>query len=254
MRNATDNRLHFSELCEMSRSPAHYKYACENPSPMTRAMTVGAICDAIVFETRKWAIYPGKVRNGKEWDLFAQLHKDQVICIQSEYEEAIGAAEAVLNDPVIRSMGLLNGERQRCMQWEYQGVSCAAGIPGQRGGFDVLGAAFIFELKATANAEPYQLKKHAFRMLWHAQLAFYKPGAESIGHKIEHCYIGAVEQSPPHAVTVLELSPEVIESGSKSISRWIEMYKACELSGVWPGYVQSAETWELEEWQRDEGD
>ena len=61
---------------------------------------------------------------------------------------------------------------------------------------------------------------------------------------------GGILEVQPHVVTVLTLTADVLEAGDKSVCRWLEMYKACERSGVWPGYVQTAETWELDEWQR----
>ena len=91
MRHPTDNRVHFSELKQMARSPAHYAHACEHAKDPSRAMTVGAVGDAIVFGTPdRIAIYPGPTRRGKEWDAFKALNPGKTIAIQSEVDDATG--------------------------------------------------------------------------------------------------------------------------------------------------------------------
>jgi PDDEXK-like uncharacterized protein DUF3799 len=251
MRNRQDNRLHFSELKRFALSPAHFRYACEHPKTLTREMTVGAVFDALVLGGRKVALYPGKVRNGKEWDAFRTEFSGCDICIQSEYDEAKDMADAVLSDPIARAL-LADGEHQRVMQWDWCDVPCGAGIPGKRGGFDVLGADFIADLKATSTAQPEAWMRHAWRMHYPAQLGFYRTGAESIGHKIKRGFLIGVESSPPHCVTVLELDAEALDDGEKMCRMWIERYKGCEAANVWPGYVQSVARYEKPEWMNDD--
>ena len=240
MRHPADGKVHFSELKQHSRSPAHVRHACEHAREMTRPMTVGAIADCIVFGQRGFKIYPGKVRNGSEWERFKAMHEGQILCIQSEYEDAAGAAAAVLADPVAQR--LLDGcEFQRVMQWDAYGLPCAAGIGGERGGFDAINVPkrYIADLKITANAEPEALSKHALTMLWHAQGAWYCDGAQALCLDASRFYIIAVEATPPHPVTVLEVPAAVLDMGRRSIRMWAERHRACEQSGEWPGYVQS---------------
>ena len=104
VRHPSDGRVHFSELKAMAKSPRHFKLACSEAKKPTRAMTVGAIGDCLVFGQRAYAVYPGKVRNGKEWDAWQAANPGLIHCIASELEDAKGSSYAVLDDPVAQSI------------------------------------------------------------------------------------------------------------------------------------------------------
>lgn len=265
-RHPADGRVHFSELKAFAKSPAHYVQACKESRDMTRPMIVGSVADAVVFGNRGYAVYPGKVRNGKEWDAFREAHADDVICIRSEYEDALGAAASVLGDPV--SASLLNADEVRfqvCAEWEAYGLECAAGIKGERGGFDIVGRLtsqavdelgfgkvgdfFEADLKITASTQPDDLARHAWKMLWHCQRAFYRDGIEAGGGKVDHSILIGVESSAPHVVTVLRVGDDAIEAGRRSVCLWAERLRACEAAGRWPGYVSRAETMGVPSWE-----
>src|ERR1700744_2459353 len=140
MRHPTDGRVHFSELKEMRKSPKHFANACRKARDMSRPMMIGALADCLVFGQRGYAIYPGPTRRGKEWDAFKEVNAGKFLPIQSEIDDAKGAADAVLADPF--ALSLINSpgaEMQLCAQWEAYGLQMAAGIPGERGGFDLVG-------------------------------------------------------------------------------------------------------------------
>ncbi len=258
IRHPADGRVHFSELKAMSDCPAMYAHACQHARDMTRPMTVGAIADCLVFGNRGYAIYPGKVRNGGQWDEFRAAHPDEIKCIVSEYDDAAGAAEAVLRDPVAKE--LMAGCRfQDVIQWEAYGLECAAGVRGERGGVDAWRSGIVLDLKVTADVEPDALAKHAWRMLWHAQMAWYLDGlawcrdAGVYGERARvpsEAVIIAVRASAPHLVTCLPISARALEIGRQSISLWAEKLRACEATGQFPGYVQGlAPELEPPEWE-----
>jgi hypothetical protein len=255
MRHPADNRVHFSELKQFSRSAAHYRHACENARTVTRPMTVGSVADCIVFGNRGWVIYPGKVRNGREWDAFRAATQGQITCIQSEYDDAAGAADAVRTHPL--AIELLDGcDFQRVMQWEAFGLECAAGIPGERGGFDAITPlghhnGRIVDLKVTASTDPDELMRHVLKMHWHCQAAWYLAGAEALGYGELEFYLLCVESSAPHCVTALKLSAPVLEHGRKQLTLWSEDLRNCEASDHWPGYVQTIQTVQLPEWMEE---
>lgn len=250
MRHPADGRIHFSELKQHAKSPAHVRLACERARDMTRPMVVGSITDDMVFSGgRNVALYPGKVRNGKEWEAFKAANPGKTLCIQSELDDAMGAAEAVLRDPV--AARYLDGcEFQRVMQWEAYGLQCAAGIAGERGGFDALhtGKEYIADLKITSDTEPDALSRHAWNMLWHVQGAWYLDGARALAIRARRFVLICAEANPPHNVTVLEVPDALIENGRKSLTHWTERHRACEAAGTWPGYVQAPVEMAIPEW------
>jgi len=62
----SEGRVHFSDLANARSSSAHYKYSVSTKKEVRRAMTVGALTDAMVLGGRKWIEYEGK-SHGKEW-------------------------------------------------------------------------------------------------------------------------------------------------------------------------------------------
>jgi PDDEXK-like domain of unknown function (DUF3799) len=254
MRHPADGRVHFSELKQHSRSAAHVAHAVSRARELTRPMVVGGVADCIVFGGRGVAVYPGKVRSGKEWEAFKAAHHGHYLPIQSEYDDAQGAAEAVLAHPGARDLLDHGAEYQRVMQWDSWGLPCAAGIPGERGGFDVLNSRhpkrrpYIADLKITASTEPEELSRHAINMHWVAQGAWYLDGAHALSIEAVDFFLIACESSPPHVVTVLRLTPEALALGRRLLSKWTEQHRACEAAGVWPGYVASDVDMIMPEW------
>ena len=257
MRHPGDGRCHFSELKQHSRSPAHVAHAVSKARELTRPMLVGGVADCLVFGGRGVTVYSGKVRNGKEWDAFRAAHPGQYLPIQSEYDDALGAANAVLAHPIARDLLDHGAEHQRCMQWESWGLPCAAGIAGERGGFDVVNwrhpkrKPYIADLKITSSTEPEELSRHALNMLWHGQAAWYLDGAHALSLEAEDFYLIACEAQPPHVVTVLRLGPDAIALGRKLLSKWTERHRACEAAGVWPGYVATEVEIIIPEWAQE---
>jgi len=265
MRHPIDNRIHVSELKAFAKSPAHYAYACSEARTVTRPMRVGAVADALVFGDRGYAVYPGKSRNGKEWETWEAANAGRIMCIQSEFDDAAGAARAVLSDPVAAAL-LEGGQYQLALQWDAYGLPMAAGIPGVRGGVDLVGPGrkltdgepFVADLKIT-DSEPFALARHAWKMMWHAQLAAYLDACEALGVDAgggftpRRGYIIACEPNPPHVVTVLPVSAKAIDHGRKSLHVWAERLRQCERDDRWPGYVDGMadEMW-VPEWERGE--
>lgn len=268
MRHPTDNRVHVSELKMMSRSPHHYRLACEAARTVTRPMTVGAVADAMVFGDRGYAVYPGKVRNGKEWDAWHAAHAGLIQCIQSEYDDAAECASAVLTHPLAKRL-LSGGEYQRTMQWEAYGLPMAAGIPGQRGGVDLIntwrggtlhsesgelvletGDVFLGDMKITASTEPGEFRRHAWKMLWHCQAAAYLDAPEVVAMGARRFLLIGCE-AITGAVTVLPIGDDALESGRRSLTRWAERLRQCEASGQWPGYTElAADSLTVPEWEQ----
>lgn len=256
---ASDGRIHYSDLKHMAISPKAYRHACRSRKPPSSPMTIGSVADRMVFGFGRWALYEGKTRRGSEWEAFGRRIKatqgpDTAICIRSEYEAARAAADAVLVDPVARALlKAPRAEYQRVMQWTAYGLPFAAGIPGVRGGVDLIADRTLADLKVTNDVEPYALMRHAFSMLWPQQLACYVDGARSLGIDVEDAALICVESSPPHDVVVLTFDEDDFERGRRSLVMWTEKLKACEASGQWPGHAQSAIEYEAPAWAEEEG-
>lgn len=255
MRHPADGRVHFSELKEHKGCPANVAYATKHARELTSPMIIGGVTDCIVFGNRGYAPYPGKVRNGAQWEAHKEANPGQYWPIESEFAKAQGAADAVLADPVARS--LLEGcEFQRVMQWEAYGLPCAAGIAGERGGFDAIHSSkgYIADLKVTASTDPEEFMRHARRMFWPEQGKWYLDGAEYLALGAKDFWIIGVESGPPHNVTCLKLTPALLNLAGRRIRLWAERHRACEEAGQWPGYVQGPVDFDVSEWDLTSGE
>jgi hypothetical protein len=241
-----DGRVHFSCLKKFTLSALHYRCACEGGVKATRPMNVGSVAHALVLgekrRGRPLTVYPGE-RKGNAWkDFAAQAMVDgkEVVTVK-EYEAARPIADAIIHHPL--ACELLNGAKLEVpMQWETAGVECATD------GVDILGPDYLAELKTTHTAEPERFKRHALAMLWHAQLAWLSEGSGLNGLIPKRHLIIAAEVTPPFPVTVLELEPELLLHGAKSVTLWLEKLRACEETDLWPAYTQSIVPFPAPEW------
>jgi hypothetical protein len=231
--------LRWSNLRHVGRSMAHYKYYLDNPVKQSDAMRIGSRVHDLVMngERDRFAIWEGGRRAGKEWDLFNAAHADATI-LTTEQEDLAGIiATAVTNNP--QAMESLFGcvtEQRR--EWNIAGRECC-GIP------DAVGPSSIVDLKVTRDGSPARFPWHARKMGWLAQLAWYDFGLfTGTASRLE---IIAVEDKPPHLVTVYRLTPDAAEMGHRIWRSHFERLRVCEDSGVWPGYSEAVVPFEVEQ-------
>jgi hypothetical protein len=220
--------LRFHRLKLMSRSPAHYLAACVDDE--TPAMETGTAADLLLLGGRQVLAYPGPVRRGAAYDTFCEANPAALIVTQAEAAKALGIAEAV--SKCDDAMRLLDGAKQQTLFWNFQGREC-------RGTPDVRGDGFLTDLKTGETSDPRMFPWKVKRYAYHAQMAWYESGCGLLGHDIAESYIVAVEQAPPHVVTVFRLTPNLIELGARLWRLWFEQLQVCEASDHFPPYSQS---------------
>lgn len=224
--------LRFSRLKLMGKSPAHYAAAV---SAESTSMETGTAADALLLGGQQVLAYPGSVRRGKEYEAFCDAHPGALIVTQKEGAKALGICEAVQACP--DAVRLLQGARQEALCWEFDGRLCR-GTPDVRG---MDGAApFLTDLKTGETSDPRFFPFKVRRFAYHAQLAWYEMGVQLAGlPPIANSYIVAVEQDPPHVVTVYRLTPRSIELGARLWRLWFEQLRVCEQADHFPPYTQS---------------
>lgn len=220
--------LRFSRLRHMSRSAAHYAANAETVE--TPSIETGSAADRLLLSGGPVLAYPGPVRRGKEYEAFCEAHPDALIVTKKEAEQALGIAEAVTK--CHDASRLLVGVHRETLFWDFSGRPC-------RGTPDVRGDGYITDLKTGETSDPRFFPFKVRRYAYHAQLAFYEQGCNLLGHDVSESYIVAVEQAPPHVVTVYRLTPNLIELGDRLWRLWFEQLMVCEASDAWPGYSQS---------------
>lgn len=220
--------VRFSTLKRIALSPAHYRAAVEEPFASSAAMRHGTLIHAICLGG-DFVVYDGE-RRGKSWQTFAEEHEGRTIVTRAEHDRAMECARVVMTHPIAGP--LLRGQREIELRWEWCGRACG-------GRLDVLGPSFVNDLKTTTRSEPGWFGRHALRMHYHVQAAWYREGARQNGHTADAAYLTAVEIKPPYAVTVMRLTERALEEGERIARLWMERLLGCEAVGEWPEYAQS---------------
>jgi hypothetical protein len=237
-----DHPLRYSQLSKFAKSPAHYLEARTHDAQPTEAMERGSALHAVVLGTGPVVAFPGKVRSGKVWEAFEADNQGKHILTGAAYEKVMGMAEAVWSDERAKELLYAPGVvYEQTLRTDWNGKHIRA-TP------DARHADWIADLKTCQTSEPEQFMRHATRMLYHGQLAFYLQACIAAGVPTKRDgYVIAVEAAPPHPVVVFQMTENCLEMGDRAIRLWLERLRSCEAAGYFPGYVQSVVTWDIEE-------
>jgi hypothetical protein len=220
-------------------------------------MRVGSTAHHMVLgpHTRKpIVLFDGEKRAGKEWTAFEAANTGKEIVTLPEWRDAEPVADAILRNAHVRT--LLDGALKEIpMAWQDAGIDCATDgvdIVGRNGGY-------IADIKTTSCAEPAAFTRHAFKLLYHAQMAWYRRGGRALKWPVTSCYLIAAEVSPPYPVTVMRVTEAALAQGEKSIAKWIEALRRCREEENFPEYTQAILDLDLPPWfgddaAADEGD
>ncbi len=249
-----DVAVRFTHLKAMGKSPLHMLEAVNHGRIDSSAMQLGRLIHWQVLggmpddEDGEIAIYEGE-RRGNAWKDFEALHPNDEIVTRKEYDRATAICESVKNDPI--AAPYLVGIRETQIKWKIGGRDCTSRP-------DVLNPATsaLVDLKSTGDASLVGLKRQAWKMCYHAQLAFYTDAAKFSGVDVRDAYIVGVETRAPYAVTVLRLTERTLEEGRRMYRSWFEQMLVCEQSEFWPAYTQHVEQFDVPDWMApdDDGD
>lgn len=228
----TNEPVRFSNLKLMSRSPAHYASTLAVPMAQSKAMLFGDALDAIIFGTKTVLTFDGASRRTKMWTAFAEENPDAIKLLPKERLTVDGMVAAIASHTM--AMNLLKGTNQETVYWSMNGRMC-------RGTPDSFTANRVVDLKSTRNSKPEAFAWDGRKMMYHAQLMFYRNGL--VENKLcspdADCFLVAVENTPPFPVTILKLTPRAMLEGTKLWRLWFEQLLVCESSNNWPTYTQS---------------
>ena len=226
--------LRFHNLKAMAASAAHCFESFQSDNDYdTLATRIGSGTHAILFN-QPFAVFTGKVRNGKVWDAFKVEHDGKAILSVKEHSKAQAIADAIRSHEIAsRILFSADVRHEQRIEWEQAGRA-------RRSTPDALGTYHLAELKTTKCAQPDRFMRDAMWRGYHAQVADYCAAVEAKrGIKPREAYIIAVETVRPYAITPLKLTPRALEMGDRLCRLWFERFRACEDSNTWPGYCES---------------
>lgn len=241
--------VHFSALKMMALSPAHYAHAATRPwGESTLSQRMGTNAHAATFEPWRLVEFTGKVRRGKEWEVFKAAQPSDAVIVNARELETAEAIAATLRahdiaGPLLFGDGVVH---EREILWSKDGRACSSRPDARRP------AAMIGDLKTCRSSEPAKFVRDGTWARYHTQLRFYDHAdADATGRtpwdprtrKGDRIplYSIAIEAKAPHVVTVFELDDTAIVAADRDIALWWERLMACEAENAWHGYRQCIE-------------
>lgn len=252
-------RMRHSILKQMSLSPAHLWYACQQPQDDSLAAKFGAFAadrkEAYRFGTACHLMTLGEEKKVARCSIRRDMRTKQYQAYAAEAEQngikvILSEREHFLADAIVTAIRrnelamrmLFDGTIiEQTIEWEYFGRSFRA-TPDARTG------SRIVDLKTSRSSNPAWFKREALRMHYDTQVRLYSDAAkEATGRAIDECVLVVVEKTPPFPVTVFRFDDEVLERADRILRLWMEQLNVCEASNMWPEYASSIVPIEMDE-------
>lgn len=256
---AIKNRANYSFLKMLgSKTPAHAKYAADNPPEPTPALLAGSYFHDLMESPDKvrstWAVMPnfdGRTKAGKEGKAeFGELNKGKRIIPHNLHQSITQMYESAMTNKLVRAvMEDNNCLREAPFLWTDSVTStpckALADVLNPDGGY-------ILDWKSTIDAAPAVFPRQFLNVGYDLQAAGYLEGARTLGLDIKDFLVVAIEKSPPYGVCVYRVPDSLIEIG---LRRWREacrIWNECTESDIWPGYPENiielaAPSWAIRE-------
>lgn len=251
----------FSLLKQMALSPAHYRWACQQPQDDSLAARLGsfslerdksaalqfgsAVHYFLLGDADKVTSYAGKrdkrIKAYQDFVRESSARGAVVVLSASEYRRARAVADAIRRNGTAMELLFESTIVEERIDWEFVGRAC-------RSTPDARSKTHVADLKTTYTAEPVQFHRHAERRFYHAQAWLYAEALESTtGIRPSASYLIAVEKTAPFPVSIFRFTERSLEIGEKLCRTWIERLNVCEASDAWPEYLQAIADFDIED-------
>jgi hypothetical protein len=241
--------LSYSESKLLQRTPAHYRWAKDNPGRAftpTPQMILGTMLHCAVLEpTRFDRDYvlepePGLNKNSSAWKTFkgaCDLAGQRPIT-EDERARVFGMRDSLRAHPKIRQV-LAHGHPEVSCWWtdKATGADCRARLDWVS---EVRGGVLPCDLKTAADASEETFQRSVFNLQYHRQAAWYEDACAA-------CFKGptapmlflVVESSPPFACKPYVLHPFFMKLARDENARLRSIYAHCVEMDEWPAYDPS---------------
>lgn len=239
-----------SELKTVLKSPAHYKYASENPRPQTPQMALGTAAHALILEPDKTPVVcepeVNKRTNAGKAELaaFHEEHAGKIICSKEQYDHAIGMRDSVLMHPSA-SVLFAAGKAEQSHFWldEITGELCKKRDDWYNTDHEV-----IVDLKTTSDASREAFLRAVVNFRYDLQEAYYREGSRQTDTPVQEFIFVVVENTPPYAVAIYTLPEELKHKGDIMWRRALDTLHECKITDTWPGYPTEIQVLDCPKW------
>lgn len=229
-----------SSLKRILRSPAHYEYERQNPTPPTPDMIFGTHLHSAVLEPSAfWPNIvtcpefkgPGCVQKRLDW---AEAQKGKYVLEQDDIERLEAMRDAIRKHPIANAM--LHGGTA---ELSFFGVDESTGIEIKARPDYLHADGMIIDLKSTVDASPEGFPRQAVNYgyalsAWQYSMLV----AQVTGKPMKKFAIVAVEKKPPYCVACYVLDAEWMKYGERQYNKAITMLAHARRSGRFEGYPE----------------
>lgn len=239
-----------SGLDLINRSPAHYRWAQDNPQDPTPAMRIGTLTHLAVLEPDRFnlecivmPVLDRRTKDGKlRWEEFQAAYPDHELLTSDEHTRIIAIRDAVRAHPLARKLMDRIEAVEVSTFWKdpISGIECRCRPDA------VLDNGMLIDLKTTRDAGP-GFERSVAKYRYHVQAAFYGDGMG--GMESRPMVFIAVETEAPYLVSCNIIGPDSLSAGRDAYRRNLETYAKCLESGIWPGYPETLQTLNVPDWE-----
>ena len=258
-----------SGLDLIARSPAHYKFHVEHPSPDTRATRIGTAFHTLLLEPERfdteYVLAPyteWRTKEAKEWraaqqeaGLFVLMAKAGADPVRnpSEWDLIHRMRDSVMEHPYA-PLFLQAGISERSMYWR-QRCSVRLGDGGEevernelaRLRADRIDTAHnvLVDIKTARDASYTGFARACVEHRYHLQREWYMMGARECGHAFDEFIFLVVESGPPYGIGLYTIPQRWCQQAAAMLRSNLETYARCLELDEWPAYPHEVRDLEL---------
>lgn len=230
-----------SRLALIAKSPAHFKWAEDNPQEPTGALIFGQAYHCMLLEPQyfysRFIEYPGcdrRTKEGKEeYQWFLDTKEDKQALTKGEME-TLKAMQAVMVQNKIHRW-LLTGIVEQPIYWtdKLTGELCKVKPDARKFGKKSF---VVADYKTCEDASTDAFLRAAIRYGYDLEAGMYLDGVyEQTGKEHTFLFI-AQEKKPPYAVNFIGADPLFVDYGRMRFRQLLDTYHECKETGNWWGY------------------
>ena len=231
-----------SELWEMRKSPAHYRWVVDHPEEPTAALLFGTAAHKYILEPEKFdethIIAPKVDRRTKagkeELAKFLEEADGKMAVSIDDMEKIIAMSNAIDENPTAKQL-LRTGIHEKPIEWMDGETKlnckcrpdCLTTYKGQK---------YIVDYKTTKSCAGYEFERSCRKYGYKLQAGMY---SEGVFHETLDEYgfaFVAQEKDPPYAVRVYFCDPGFVDEGIDLFHDLIRKLNECIRTDDWSGY------------------
>lgn len=250
------------------KSPRHYRYAIDNPTPSTASQVAGQLTHCLALTPdlfgEDFYVYDGRRdKRQKAYQAAIEEAAGRTIVKSSEVAASQAIADAVAFCPVAsRFLSHSRAVFEQSHKWTHRNGIEVKGrfdivIPGVRVEYedgdlvlvDDPDCVTVADLKGTRSSDPRAFARDAANMEYHAQLAHYGEGARDLYAVTRSSLVLiGVEIAAPHDTIVTLLDEDTVWAGNVKRMTYLKTLADCREANEWPGRNPTGCTLDLPAW------